>query len=259
MVYMINLTYLSNPLFYPPKIQSHRGYCDPNFKENTLESIQNAYHHGFEMAEFDVRLTSDNVVVLYHDYSIDRHPIHKMTYFELRQKINITTFESVLLWLKNTHEVSTDSKNRGHKFFLNIEIKSKFIFDRKLEHEVLSLLRKYQQQCSVLISSFNPFSLAFFKKNQSLIPRSLLLTYNSDHGNNFIVKSQILNVFARPHFLHLDEKYWNKILFRSYLARRIPIILWTCNDIEKVKKYFTEGVYGVISDSITPDKLSKSY
>jgi len=252
---MINLTYLNNPTFYPPQMQSHRGYCDSTIKENTLESIQNSFHHGYKMAEFDVRLTADGVVVLYHDYSINHQPIHKMTYSELAMKINVTTLESVLIWLSRTNASATHSDDLNTQFLLNIEIKSKFIFDRKLESAVLKILLQYQQQNSVLISSFNPLSLAYFKNYQPDIPRSLLLTYSSDYGNNFIVKSQILNIFARPHFLHLDEKYWNKKMFRKLLLNKIPIILWTCNDAEKIKKYFEEGVYGVISDSITPDKL----
>lgn len=41
------------------------------FLENTIEGIQAAYDYGADLVEFDVRLTRDNQLVVFHDYLLD--------------------------------------------------------------------------------------------------------------------------------------------------------------------------------------------
>src|SRR3954468_11043895 len=50
-----------------PRLQSHRGYWLEGQAENSLASLEAAKLKGFEMAEFDVRLSIDGVAVLSHD------------------------------------------------------------------------------------------------------------------------------------------------------------------------------------------------
>ena len=54
-----------------PRIISHRGKVDLSSLENDLAGIQEAIDLGVDMVEFDVRKTSDNVLVCYHDESIN--------------------------------------------------------------------------------------------------------------------------------------------------------------------------------------------
>lgn len=243
---VIKLLYAKDELsFQPPKLQSHRGYWVDGLPQNSLKSIQKAYELGYLMSEFDVRLTKDHHVVLFHDEEIQGIKISSLKYSELLKIQKVDTLDTVFKWLSKIQS----------EFYLNVEIKSKLVRNRVLEKCVLDLIVKYNLQNKVLISSFNPLSLYYFKKYAPKILRSLLLTYNNDHGNNFVIKSQILNVLAQPHFLHLDEKYWQIKKYKKLLELNIPIVLWTCNDLEKAKVYFKQGVYGIITDSITPQKI----
>jgi glycerophosphoryl diester phosphodiesterase len=229
----------------PPRLQCHRGYWIEGLKQNSLASIQKAMQLGYEMSEFDIRITKDKVIILFHDDFIQEKKVSEMTLAEVNSFETVDTFEDVLRWF-------VPYKDNYH---LNIEIKSKFVRDRTAEEIVLSLILKYGVQNSVLISSFNPLTLFYFRKNYPAITRALLLTYNNEHGNNFVIKSQVLNFFAFPHFLHLDEKYWRQKKYKNLLELQIPIILWTCNDLKKVETYFKQGVYGIISDRITPQEI----
>lgn len=232
--------------FAPAKLQCHRGYWVSGLMQNSVASLKEAFDLGYKMSEFDIRITKDAEVILFHDDFINSKKVSDLTLKEVNEHQKVDTFEDCLTWF---------SKLKKDSYFLNIEIKSKFVRQRILERKVLDLILKYNVQDRVLISSFNPMSLAFFRKNQPDIIRSLLLTYNNEHGNNFVVKSQILNVLAQPHFLHLDEKYWSQKRYKSLLKMGIPVVLWTCNDLEKVKKYFSQGVYGIISDSLKPTDI----
>ena len=54
-----------------PQIIGHRG-CAGYAPENTLEGIHTAADMGIEWVEFDVKLTKDQVPILFHDETLDR-------------------------------------------------------------------------------------------------------------------------------------------------------------------------------------------
>lgn len=54
-----------------PEWQAHRGYWKEGAPQNTLESLKAARAAGAPMAEFDVRVTKDRVVVLFHDANLE--------------------------------------------------------------------------------------------------------------------------------------------------------------------------------------------
>src|SRR5690349_12065171 len=54
-----------------PEVVGHRGAAAAA-PENTLESLRLAAEHGARMVEFDAKLTSDGVVILMHDDTLDR-------------------------------------------------------------------------------------------------------------------------------------------------------------------------------------------
>ena len=67
-----------------PRIISHRGKVDLSSLENDLAGIQAAIDLGVEMIEFDVRKTSDNVLVCYHDEIIEDNFISDIKFKERR-------------------------------------------------------------------------------------------------------------------------------------------------------------------------------
>ncbi len=238
-----------------PKLQSHRGFWfGDETLQNSLLSIKKAYDHHYQMCEFDVRLTADQKVVLFHDESIKDsqsvdHLVHLLSFEQINQIRVTDSLEDVFVW----YRAIIDKNQR--KFNLNIEIKSKYILNRDLEKEVIKLIEKYDLETFVIISSFNPMSLYYLKKNKPEIFRALLLTFNNEFKNNFVIKSQILNLLAKPHFLHLDEKHWRLKKYKKLMKLKIPIVLWTCNDLQRIKSYFDQGVTSVITDQIKPEDL----
>ncbi|HZG77314.1 MAG TPA: glycerophosphodiester phosphodiesterase [Paenibacillus sp.] len=69
------------------KVIAHRGdvHAAP---ENTMSSVRAAIAQGADAVEIDVQLSKDGVVVLHHDYTLERvagvpFPVHELTYPEL--------------------------------------------------------------------------------------------------------------------------------------------------------------------------------
>ena len=240
---------------FVPQLQSHRGLRDNGAVENTLAALQRAYQADYEMIEFDLHITKDGKVVLHHDDDVNRSAIKKSRYSDLVQNKKIDLFEDVLRWFITTKKL---------KF--NLELKTAG-FDFLLETAVLKLLDQYNVYDRVLVSSFNPISLYFFRKKAPDILRALLVTLENHPSNRWYLKKMWLNVLARPNVLHLREQDWEFI--RDNYSVNVPIVLWTCNDLNKAKKYFNEAeqfkkikdkknsqvVFGIISDEIIPKKL----
>ncbi len=222
-----------------PKLQSHRGYWSDGTTENTLGAIENSVRLGYEMVEFDVRLTSDLVVILYHDETFQGETISTMKFYFLQSKIKTTTFEEALQWLAL-------QKNSLIKY--NIELKTHFLFSGELERRVIALIQHYQLQSRVLISSFNPFALARVRMLDKSIYRALLLSFEKHPKNKWYLKNLVLNILCRPHVLNLYYKDWQEVKYKNWV-KKIPIVLWTYNG---QLKDLDSNVHGIISDKITP-------
>ena len=113
---MINFFWTSSVTIksWLPKLQSHRGYCEDGLPENTLLSIQKAIEIGYEMVEFDVRLTAEGVVILFHDDSFGTQRILNTSYKELKKKIKVNTLDEVLSWLNSL----TNKNIKFNKFII---------------------------------------------------------------------------------------------------------------------------------------------
>ena len=65
------------------KIVAHRGYWEGN-KENSIASLKKAQEFGAWGSEFDLHLTSDNIVVVNHDRTVGKVNIQKNPYSALK-------------------------------------------------------------------------------------------------------------------------------------------------------------------------------
>ena len=224
-----------------PRLQAHRGYWVKGLQQNSLESIRLAYELGYEMSEFDVRMTADGELILFHDDFHAQRQISKISLHELRAMISVNTLDELFAWFCKTDQ-----------FKLNLEIKSKALIGNQMEERIYSLIRKYSLQRRILISSFNPLSLYRIRKLDAGIYRALLLTFKKEDGNNWFVTSMIMNVFCRPHVLNLRFEDFIDVV--RFAALNVPIVLWTVNQMEIYQKFKGE-IHGIISDEITPQVL----
>jgi glycerophosphoryl diester phosphodiesterase len=234
-----------------PRLQAHRGFWIEGIQQNTLDSIVKAVELNYQMAEFDVRLTKDYEVVLFHDEHILNQALSTLNFIELKQKasennLKISTVEDVFVWFQKQM-----SLNKNFDFKLNIEIKSKFILNNRLEKSLYKLIAQYNMQKHILISSFNPLSLFRIKKLDSQIIRALLLTEAVE--SNFLLKKMVLNFLCQPDLIHLRFEDFKKTKYFK-LNEKVPVVLWTVNDLEFYESR-KHQIHGIISDSIIPEKF----
>ena len=79
-----------------PKVVAHRGYWNtPGSAQNSIRALIKADSIGADMAEFDVWMTADDVLVVNHDGTVDGLVIPETTSTVLREKVRLSNGEPI--------------------------------------------------------------------------------------------------------------------------------------------------------------------
>lgn len=226
-----------------PRWQAHRGYHLDGIPENGIESLIEAAKRGARMCEFDVRLTKDQIPILFHDPDLSRMTgkegfVHEIALKELRGFAKVTTLEEVLL------------DPRVPEFF-NIEIKSEEIWNDPLERRVSEVIDRVGGQDRVIFSSFNPFSLWKLQTMQARVPRALLVGRDlKQRGLREMWFAPLLSLQA----LHFEDVLLpNAEAIGFWQERGFRVAVWTVNDVARIHRYWEWNIDSVITD-LVPDE-----
>ena len=211
----------------------HRGYFNNiDIPENSIIAFSLALKRNFNI-ELDVRLTKDNKLVVFHDYSLKRmcginKLVENCTYEELSNYNLLNTKYKIPLLIDVLKFIDG-------KVNLLIETKVKN-YNGKLETELSKILGNYKGIFG--IQSFNYLSLRWFKKNRKGYIIGLLIS-------KLKTKDKLINIYIRPDFISYNIKYLpNKYI--SKIKKRKLVFGWTFRDIEEVKdkeKYCNIMIY----------------
>jgi glycerophosphoryl diester phosphodiesterase len=228
-------------------IFGHRG-SPLLITENTLPSFQKAIDQEVDGLEFDIRLSADGQIVIFHDSDLSRlskqsDKIRNLSLAEL-QAVELHGSENQL------QGVYIPSLNDIIPLFdyikvLNIEIKSDGFFK---EHDILkpliNFLNKYQIDDRCIISSFNPFILMRLRLQR---PETVIgFLYNRKrlfHGWD----NMIWMLRVQPENLHIHYSMLNHWIVQWARNKGMHINSYTIND----KKVFDSAdIDGVFTDNI---------
>lgn len=227
-------------------IIGHRGAC-AYAPENTAASIEEAIARGADMVEFDLRRTSDGVIVLFHDRTAARLSGRNVSVSRLTFKEISGIAESRGYRLAAFEEILAEF---GSRIPLDVEIKT-----RGFEEEVIRLLDKYPPAFEPVISSFVPGVVKRIKRLRPSLKTGLVL------GCSRIPQ---LNILARPVIdrlitgrevdsIHLHRSLASDHVLRKLHAAGAELYVWTVNDPEEMKRFLSMGINGIVTDK--PDLL----
>jgi glycerophosphoryl diester phosphodiesterase len=170
-------------------IVAHRGVFSGGVHENTVAAFQNAINLGADMIEFDVRRTSDGILVSCHEELIGGLAISRHTFGELRDAAKKAGFD-----LASVQDVLRTAN--GH-IMLDVELK-----EVGYESDVLKSLGSFVP-ASLRITSFHPSAVKSIKTSQPNILTGLLVEKMSQTE----IRSRYLEAgadFLAPHYDLLD-------------------------------------------------------
>jgi len=128
---------------------------------------------------------------------------------------------------------------------LNLEIKSNSFKDTGLEKKVAELIKKFNLEKNIVISSFDPFSLFRFHKYLPEIPRGLLL---SKSGLPLYLKKLWFLPFSKADFIHLEAPYIGTKLVQKLSKKGYSIVFWGINSVQLFERALNEKPIFIISD-----------
>ena len=234
---------------------AHRGFFDnqTDAPENTLPAFEKAVDRGYGI-ELDVQMTTDKVLVVFHDESLKRmcgidKRVVDCSYEELRQYTVGDSNERIPLFDDVLDTVAG-------KVPLIVEIKSEGDWKETSERTARRLDEYKGAYC---VESFHPLVVQWFKKNRPRVIRGQLSTnYFKDKINvsffeKFLLSNLLLNFLAKPDFIAYNHLYVNDFSYRicRRMYKKVTNVAWTIKSQEELQN--AEEVFSVIIfDSFTP-------
>jgi glycerophosphoryl diester phosphodiesterase len=220
-----------------PRIIAHRGASWKNGRGNTLEAFQLAIDIKADMVEFDVRKTSDNVLIVYHDSTLDGKKISDLTYNRIndlakKENYSVPKLEEVLKLCKGKIALDIELKESGYERHVINQVKEMFGYGE-------FSIKSFKDKVSYNVKSIDP-----------RIRTGLLL--GKEHAkcdtriNEFFPMRRIRRCkadFVSPHYLLATPGF-----VRRMKARNIPVYVWTVNDPHEMKKLSRLKVEAIITD-----------
>ena len=206
---------------------AHRGLYsqDQLIPENSLPAFTLARDNGYGM-EFDIRLTKDKEVVVFHDQTLSRM-------CGIKQDVSEFTLEQLQkTHLKNTQYTLPSLiqvlQAIDGKVPLIIELKSEQDYN-ELCSKTLDILQTYSGDFCV--ESFDPRIVRWFKVNAKNIVRGQLANPMSHYPNTSVIKKFFLsnvlfNFLTRPNFIAYDTEKNSVFVLISECLGAMKVV-WT--------------------------------
>ncbi len=211
------------------KIIGHRGAL-ALAEENTLLSFKAALHEGVDAIELDVRSSSDGVLVVHHDPSINNLTISKVPYHNLKaSQPNLLTLKEALDYLRTRCPLIIEIKKDTNLKVLTTEFKK------------LKLPAK-----GMIISSFHmPILLAL----RQAFPDAALAVNEKWSGVRASRRARRLHT----KYITMNQRWLWSGFVKAVSKKGYKLSAYPLNDPAKAYRWKKHGLYGVITDS--PDRF----
>ncbi len=239
-------------LLLPPVI-GHRGAC-AYAPENTIESIEAAAGMGTQWVELDVKLTRDNVPIVFHDETLERTTngsgaVMHTDYADIQALEAGSWFADAFSGIKiPTLEEAVDILLK-HNLGLNLEIKPCPGREKETAEVVLDhLSQMWDDREKLLVSSFQHVSLEVARDMAPDWTRGLLI------GGDFMPENweQVAN-YLEADTMNLGTRFVTRQVVEDVIDTGRQVLVYTVNQPDEAKKYQQWGVDSVFSDN--PDLI----
>ena len=227
---------------------SHRGDVT-NAVENSLEALENANKKGADFVEMDIVLTKDNKFVVSHDFNLKRLG-NKNSYIRnlnLNEIDGVKTrqngFESEFI---SFDKYAKKAKELGQKLLVEVKMYGKE--PSNMANIVADKFKELGIEKDCMVVSFD---LKLMEEVKKILPElktgyimPLLLGDLPDTNVDFYALE--------------DFSYNEKIAIQAKIKKK-KLLIWTVNDIIKIRKYLRQPVDGIITDELEELKEEKKY
>ena len=222
-----------------PLVIAHRG-ASADAVENTLAAFRRARADGADGVELDVMRCATGEVVVFHDDDLERLGkraglVRATSWAELRE-VDIGGERIPLL---------DDVLEELGPLLINIELKSQSrLADDGLPSAVAEIVARHATGARALVSSFDPWLLARFRRAAPHIATGLLFA----HDQSLPLRRAWSAPLLRPTALHPEAVLVDARAVRAWHARGYGVNVWTVDDAAELRLLAALGVDGVITN-----------
>jgi glycerophosphoryl diester phosphodiesterase len=230
-----------------PLIYGHRG-ASAQAPENTLAAFQLAYDQGADGIELDAKLSADGEVVVIHDPTVDRTTqgkgaVNRLTMAQLRA-LDAGIWKGETFKGEKIPTLAEVLVAFSGRIIINIELTNYASDYDGLPQRVVELVRKFNVEDSVIISSFLQSNLLAVRRLWPEAPLGILAQAGFPGAINRSAFSRwVAPRYLHPHVSDVSERLVN----REKVAGR-SLNVWTVNAPADIRRMITLGVGGVITD-----------
>lgn len=224
---------------------AHRG-ANSLAPENTLAAFRKAVELGSDGFELDVQFSKDGKLVVIHDEKVDRTTngkglVKDLTLAELKELDAGSWFGPEFLKEKIPTLDEVLGEFHGADLHINIEIKSGIVLYPGIEKAVLAQVKERRREDSVLISSFNHYSLADCHKLNPEVRIGILYVAGLYEPWNY---ARALGCYSvHPLFYGIQAE-----IIQGCKKEGLAIYAWTVNDPPYMAALARGGVDAIITD-----------
>ena len=240
----------SHPAWPWPAFIAHRGggHLAP---ENTLAAMRTGAAHGFQMAEYDVKLSQDGVLFLLHDDRIDRTSDGQGLASELDWKA-LAQYDFGA-WHSPDFAgepaptlLSVARYTQARRMHSNIEIKPTTGCDHDTGVAVAGAAARLWADADLppLLSSFSETALEAARTTAPDLPRALLI--EGPVPSDWRAKQTGLGCIG----LNIDVRHADPAVVREILDQGATLAIWTVNDAERARELLSWGCQAVFTDAL---------
>ncbi len=248
--------------------------------ENTIPAMKKAIEFGATIIEFDVHISKDGQVIVYHDASFNpayttmpdgseipvtdrkKYTFYQMNYNEIRpfvvgkkmyaeypQQEQIASYTPLLSELIDSVEAFTKSKQLPAVTYL-LEVKS----DTKTDGVEQPAPQQYMD---ILMKVLNPYKLDRRLIVQSFDVRPLQVLHRDHPGialgfltgdKNVSFEENLIHLGFVPTFYNPHYNLTNEALIEKAHAKNILVTPWTVNTLKEMQRLKSLKVDGIITD-----------
>ena len=208
---------------------------------------------GVDMIELDVQLSSDNELVVIHDFELERtttgsgtvraHSLPSLRQLDIGGWFGPQFRGESILTLAEVLDLVGDQVD------LNVEVKPTAGDEELIATELVQLLRRRGKINSTIISCFDFDVLRIIRQRDPEVQIGLL-THDPDFSRLWAVARELRARSVHPYWALVSDE-----LIAAARAEELLVVTWTVNDIEVMEALIERGVDGIISDH--PERFAR--
>lgn len=233
-----------------PLVIAHRG-ASAYKPENSISAFEKAIEMQADYIETDVHQTKDGIVVLMHDFSVDRTCENCPNGSSSIKDLSCAEFCS--LKIKGTKECppSLDSaiKFINGRCKLLIEIKKGGDYYPGIENNILTIIKANNAESWVdIIHSFDKQALLNLQQQKTGTKLQKLIVFKFPLASFTFSKKGEKDDFSAWQGVNVNEKFASKRIIKKLHAQGKTVFVWTVDNKRKMKKLVRRGVDGIITN-----------